>query len=198
MLDQLGVHLAYSHAETGPLPNWLDQRIIFLHRDPRDVLVSTWFELRFRADQSEIDFADLFGCPRHGLEAIVDFNLLWAAEVSEARGSLALSYETMMADPAATLERTLVWLGVERCDEAIRRAVEAGRFERMRELETSGQGARLYGAALAPFDSARPDSFKTRRGGSGSWREHFSAEQVVMAERILAERDYWVRMSAEL
>ena len=66
----------------------------------------------------------------------------------------------------------------------------------MRALEASGEGARRYGFALAPADPARPESFKTRRGGSGGWREHFTAEQALLAERILAERDYSERMAA--
>lgn len=196
MLDQLGIHLAYTHFEDGPPPDWTRNRIILLHRDPRDVLVSKWFAVQFRADQRDIGLGELLEHPDRGLAAIADFNLRWAERIGEARGALILSYETMLADPAATLRRVLAWLGDERSDEAIGRAVEAGRIDRMRALEASGEGARRYGLALAPGDPARPESFKTRRGGSGGWREHFTPEQALLAERLLAERNYAERMAA--
>ena len=194
MLDDLGVHLAYTHFATRIPPDWADKRIVFLHRDPRDVLVSRWFAKRFRGDEGEIALADLLHDADKGLAAIVEFNLLWAERVRQTQG-IVMSYEVLLADPRGGLQRLLGWLGVERSDEAIRRAVEAGRFDRMREVEASGRGARLYGFALAPADPPRPETFKTRRGGSGGWREHFSEAQAGFAEDLLAERNYFARMA---
>lgn len=197
MLDQLGIHLAYSHFEEGIPPDWTGLRIILLHRDPRDVLVSKWFASRFRTGGGpDTSLAELLEDPDRGLTAIADFNLHWAERIGEAKGALILSYEAMLADPAAVLRRVLGWLGVERSDDKIARSVEASTIERMREMEASGEGARRYGFALAPGDPARPESFKTRRGGSGGWREHFTPEQALLAERLLAERDYEARMAA--
>lgn len=196
MLDQLGIHLAYTHAQDGPPPNWTSQRIIFLHRDPRDVLISTWFARNYRTEGAEIGLGELLESPDRGLGAIADFNLQWAERATDARSALVLNYEAMFADPAASLKRIADWLGVRRSDEEIRRAVEAGRFDRMRDVEASGQGARLYGAALAPGDPNLPESFKTRRGGSGGWREHFTEEQAAYAEQLLTRRGYFERMTA--
>ena len=196
MLDRLDVHLAFTHFADGSPPEWTSRRIIFLHRDPRDVLVSTWFAWRFRTARGEIGLRELLEHPDHGLAAIADFNLRWAEKVAKARGALILSYEQMLADPAGTLQAILAWLGIDRTGDAIREAVEAGGIDRMRALEASGEGARLYGAALAPGDAARSESFKIRRGGSGGWRQHFTEEQSAWAERLLVERDYAGRMAA--
>jgi hypothetical protein len=196
MLDNLGTHLAYTHFETGVPPDWADQRIMFLHRDPRDVLVSRWFARRFRTNLGEIALADLLHDADDGLAAIAEFNLLWAERVRQRKG-VVVSYEALLADAGDGLQRLLGWLGVERSDEAIRRAVEAGHFDRMREVEASGRGARLYGFALAPGDPRRPETFKTRRGGSGAWREHFSEAQARFADDLLAERNYFARMGSD-
>ena len=71
-----------------------------------------------------------------------------------------------------------------------------GRFERMRALEVSGAGERLYGWALSPGLSGGPEALKTRRGGSGGWREHFSPDETEFAAGLLAERTYFTRMTA--
>jgi hypothetical protein len=195
MLDRLDVHLAFTHFEEGSPTDWTRQRIILLHRDPRDVLVSSWFEWRFRTGRGEIGFDELLEHPVHGLAAIADFNLHWSERVAEARG-LILSYEHLAADPAGTLKRTLAWLDIERTDEVIREAIQAGCFDRMRDLEASGEGARLYGAALAPGNPANAESFKTRRGIAGGWHDHFTEEQSTWANRLLVQRNYASRIAA--
>ena len=50
MLDQLGIHLEYSHQrETAPFPQaWRRKRLILLHRDPRDATLSHWFAVTRR------------------------------------------------------------------------------------------------------------------------------------------------------
>ncbi|HEV2816174.1 MAG TPA: sulfotransferase domain-containing protein [Allosphingosinicella sp.] len=201
MLDQLGIHLEYTHQrESEPLPaGWERKRIILLHRDPRDTTVSHWFAVTRRGGGYRGSLSDFLRDPERGLERAMRFNLSWKDRLGRrgAADGLALSYEALHADTAGELGRAVAFLGGPVvAEEALRRAVAAGRFEAMHALEASGRGARLYGDVLAPGDPADPDSFKTREGRVGGWRAHFSAADAAFAEALLERHDYVRRMRA--
>ena len=195
MLDGLGIHIQYTHVG-GRLerPGDLNGRLIHLHRDPRDAVASAWFHHRQRRGDYPGEFSDFLRDPQFGLERRVRFNLFWAGHVTEC-GGLVTSYERLQADTLAELGRIVQFItGNVVGDAELGRAVAAGSFSRMRALEASGEGARLYGAALAPGDPGDLDSYKTRQGRIGTWRAHFSPADTAFAERLLQDHGYFERM----
>jgi len=201
MLDQLGIHLEYSHQrETAPLPGgWERKRILLLHRDPRDTTVSHWFAATRRGGGYRGPLSEFLRDPEAGLERAMRFNLSWKERLDRggAGNGLVLSYEALHADTAGELARAAAFVRGEAVpEEALRRAVAAGRFEAMHALEASGRGARLYGDVLAPGDPADPDSFKTREGRVGGWRSHFGPADAAFAEALLERHDYVRRMAS--
>ncbi|MEA3031810.1 MAG: hypothetical protein QOG13_3135 [Sphingomonadales bacterium] len=196
MLDQLGIHLTYSHQRPArPLPAaWEGKKIIFLHRDPRDTAVSHWFALAKRGPGYAGSLADLVRDPEIGLAEVVRFNLFWREQAGRHEGPV-LSYETLHADTLGELGRAVAFArGHCGPESALHEAVAAGRFDNMRAIETSGRGARLYGDALEPGDPADPDSYKTREGRVGGWRRHFTAADAAFADDLLGGCDYFRRM----
>jgi hypothetical protein len=197
MLDELGIHLDYTHQrEADPLPRgWENKRIVFLHRDPRDASVSQYFAVTRRGWGYRGSLPELLRDPELGLERAMRFNLFWKERLDRAGGGLILTYEGLHADAAGEIARVLDFLGGPPVTEAaVARAVAAGGFEAMRALERSGRGARLYGDALTPGDPADPDSFKTREGRVGGWRNHFSEADTAFADALLERHDYVRRM----
>jgi len=197
MLDHLGIHLEYTHQrECAPLPRgWDRKRILLVHRDPRDTTVSHWFAASRRGGGYRGSLSDFLRDPESGLDRAMRFNLFWKERLDRAGNGLLLSYEALHADTGRELQRAVAFVRGEAVpEEALRRAVAAGRFENMRALEASGLGERLYGDALAPGDPADPDSFKTREGRIGGWRRHFSPADADFAEALLERHDYLRRM----
>jgi hypothetical protein len=87
-----------------------------------------------------------------------------------------MRYEDMHADPYTHLRRAFDCVGVTGIsDETIREAVEFARFENMRELELAGTGNRKM---LTPGSPDDPESFKTRRGVVGGYRDYLSDELI--------------------
>ena len=195
MLDHLGIYIQYTHVGGRlEVPRTLNGRLIHLHRDPRDTIVSAWYQHRKRRGDYSGTLAEFLRDPAMGLEARVGFNLFWAEHVSRS-GGLVTSYERLHADTAAELGRIVAFItGAAMSEARLVEAVAAGSFERMRALEASGEGARLYGPALAPGDPHDPDTYKTREGRIGAWRIHFSPADSAFAEALLNERDYFRRM----
>jgi hypothetical protein len=198
MLDRLGVYLPYSHPDDRvPLPGeWKGRAILFLHRDPRDTLISSWFAQRKRHGGGSEALGDFLRDPEHGLERIVLYNLFWG-EYAARSGGLVTSYEALQRDTAAELRRIVRFIrGAPPRETALAEAVKAGSFQEMRALEASGEGARLYGNALTPADYADFDSYKTRRGVVGDWRAHFGPDETARAGEILERHAYFRRMEA--
>lgn len=196
MLDQLGIHLIYTHQPpTLPLPSgWYRKKIIFLHRDPRDTTVSHWFALTKRGPGYRAPLPELLRDPVIGLAGVVRFNLFWS-ELLRRHDGLILSYEAFHADTLGELRRAVAFVrGRPTPESALREAVAAGRFDNMRAVEMSGRGARLYGNVLEPGDPADPESYKTREGRVGGWRRHFTRADAAFADDLLEGCDYFRRI----
>ena len=91
-------------------------------------------------------------------------------------------YEDLHADTAGTFAAVLDFVGVDTEPARIQAAVEAARFERLREKESAeGFWEHNMGRATAPF---------FRKGKTGSWREELTAEQ---ARRVVADHEAVMR-----
>lgn len=170
---------------------WATRPTLVVVRDPRDVVVSYYFQRTRRpfkgdahtpGDLSAFLRDELVGAPR-----IVTLMNAWEATAGRCGESARLSYESLHRDAVDALRRSLRFLlGIEAPDAALRLAATFGSFEHMRELEVSGrypQGKRLW--------TARPDdpaSYKTRSGRIGGFVEHLPPEDSAWLDRLIAER----------
>jgi hypothetical protein len=196
MLDHLGLHVQYTHA-FGRLevPKDLPPRLILLHRDPRDTVVSAWYQHCKRRRDYSADLSSFLRDPVLGIEQRILFNLFWA-EQAFSRGGCVTSYEALYADSYTELARVARFVGGCAPDPArIAAAVESGAFEQMRALEASGVGAALYGNALRPIDPSDPESYKTREGKVGSWMARFDLRDVAFADELIRRHEYFGRMA---
>ena len=208
MLDAAGVRLDYVHAGAehrdakllrelrGEPERWSRKRILFLYRDPRDTAVSGYFQAVHRLKTRYAgDFHAFLRDPRHGIEKIAGFNLMWLEAHATFPGFAAISYEMLHGDPAGGVARAIRFVTGATPDPAvIATAVDAGRFDAMRTVELalgSKRAARLGGG-----DPSNPESFKTRRGVVGGWHDYFDAADTAFAEEVLARTDYQARTAA--
>jgi hypothetical protein len=196
MLDNLGIHIQYTHVP-GKLekPRDLEARLIQLHRDPRDTLVSAWYHNRKRGKGHRAgELADFLRDPEFGFEQILRFNLFWAEQVTR-NGGCVTSYERLQQDTGAELNRIVRFIKGHALDDAtIAQAIAAGSFARMRDLEASGEGAKLYGFTLMPGDPDDPESYKTRQGKIGAWQAHFTETEAAFAGELLDKHGYFERL----
>lgn len=96
-----------------------------------------------------------------------------------------MRYEDLHRDSHAELARVLEFLGVRGVsDESLRHAVAFAGFDHLHSLERSGA---LDSRRLRPADHDDPESFKTRVGKVGGYREHLSTEDLRFVSAQLRE-----------
>jgi hypothetical protein len=167
-----------------------DRARVFLVRDPRDTVVSYYFQQvkRRGGDWGDVPekLADFARHPFYGVERIVALlNASRHAFESGLGPALIVSYEALHADPANTLGRVLRFLGAAALPpDALARAVEFARFDNMRKLEARGG----LGSRLRPADPNDAESFKTRKGVVGGYTSYFDADDVAWIDQRIRER----------
>jgi len=165
-----------------------NKKVIFLVRDPRDVIVSSYFEMMKRSElfgenpheeRKAVFQGSLseFICMRQGgFDTILEYYNIWARNRGVPRGFLLVRYEDMKEDPRRELRRVLGFVDLSVIpDEIINQAVEYASFENMRKMEAEG---RFHSGILKPADQADRESYKTRRGRVRGYLEYLSEQEV--------------------
>lgn len=210
MLDKMGLPMHYTHAgsEYTRSLHFRELRVdgvglkgaamLFLHRDPRDTVVSGYFQKTLRIGSGcELPMSEFIRDPHLGLEKVILFNLAWLEHAARTPGFHTIGYEELRADPVGGLSLVAACLrpGAPVDRGAIERIVEESSFQRMREQEKSGQLAKQYGSILTPAAAENPDSFKVRRGKIGGYVDYFTPEDIRWCDEVLARHDYFRRVA---
>jgi hypothetical protein len=192
--------------ETGELRNRLrrykNSKIIFLVRDPRDVVVSHYFQETRRPKKDPHDFfkgsiSEFVRDPVKGVDAILTFCNLWASQRQIPQDFLLVRYEDLQRDTTGQLRRILEFLQIKDITEIeLEEAVSFGVFENMRKLEQEGT---LRSKRLRPGDVHDPESYKTRRGIAGGFYDYLSQEDIIyLNDKLRRELDPFFGYSFEL
>lgn len=152
-----------------------NKTVIFLARDPRDVLVSLHFQMSKRESAKVPSMSDFLHAKAGGAETLIHYYNLWAEQRHLPRRFLPVRYEDLRADTPATLRHVISGLGIPASDEVIAEAVEFAAFDRMREMEQQGA---LRSHRLSPGDPGDEESFKTRRGQVGGFTDYLSPDDI--------------------
>ena len=155
-------------------------RVIYIVRDPRDVVVSQYHyhrKLRKIEDDYPIErFVTRFlageTCP-HGSWGQNVATWLYTSEGNPR--FLLLRYEDLIADAARELRKVVDFLALSATPEQIAQAVERSSADRMRQLEKGPVQHSL-------FKGTRNDLSFVRAAGSGGWRKDLPAPQVARIE----------------
>jgi glycosyltransferase involved in cell wall biosynthesis len=166
------------------------EAVTLLVRDPRDIVVSWYFERTRRYEKlwgkRADDSADLSAFIRseYGIALVLRWMQDWGEQLDVPARVKWFRYEDFRTDPLHVARSVLEWLEVGNVDEgALSTAIAASSFDAMRALEASGaSGSRR----LTPGDPNDPESFKLRRGVVGGYRDYLQEQDIAYIEERMA------------
>jgi len=174
------------------------KRVVFLVRDPRDVVVSYYFQYTKRGAKEEGKgtftgtLSDFVRQEIGGIKSTVGFFNIWAGNREKPAHFMALRYEDLRANPDKEFKRLLDFLGMPDLGRAaLDDALEYSSFENMQRLERSGAvKSRQLAPPLHRDGDDDPEGFKVRRGIVGGYKDYLSADdQRFLDEYINANLD---------
>lgn len=148
-------------------------RVIFLARDPRDILVSNFHQVTKRA-KNPFKFASKSEFIQHnvyGFNRIIHFFNLWFANKNKPKKFLLIKYENLL-DGTRDLKQMIEFLDIEISDEIIERIYNESSAEKMRKKELKNQ--------LEGFSNFGKDAnqLKVRKAKKGSYLTELLAEDI--------------------
>ncbi|TIL76315.1 MAG: sulfotransferase domain-containing protein [Mesorhizobium sp.] len=206
MLDDLGVEVKYIHDGTDHKllrpksslkenkSRYKKRRTIILVRDPRDTVVSGYFQVQKRHMLPVGSFSDFIRSDNHGIEKIIRFNLNWLAAMPRMRAIRYLQYEDLHRNTAGVLRAVLGFLNLQAEDRRLVEVANNRTFDKMKASESTGDLADRYGKILLPRDVNDPESFKVRKGKIGGYGEYLSEDDVAYCDEQLARFEYWEKL----
>jgi len=164
-------------------------RVIYIVRDPRDVVVSQYHFQRKRklvTDEFPVEkYVDRF------ISGQTSFYGSWGEHVASwlatrhgQPGFLLLRYEDMVSDTPRELAKVAAFLKLDASPEVIARAVERSSADQMRQLEKS------QAQQFSSTRNTRQDIAFVRAAKAGGWRESLPAPCI---RQIEAAWGHWIQ-----
>lgn len=167
------------------------RRVILLIRDPRDVIVSLYFQVTRRWQVlGRMPLHEFVWSSLGSFQTFIRYYNLWAEHRGVPAELLMLRYEDMQADPAGKLRTLLDFIGVSDVSDAlITESVEFNRIEALRKREVAGT---YQSRRLRPGIKGDSESFKARKGKIGGFVDYLKPEDIERMTQVMRdELDPW-------
>lgn len=166
-----------------------NKKVIFLIRDPRDVIVSYYFQYTKRGSRERANdnfdgtMKEFLRHDTGSIDSLLHFYNIWAKNRVVPENFLIVRYEDLMDNTVYFLQRVLDFLKIPAKLETIQEAVEYCKFDNMKRMETSGE----FGNRLTPGNKDDVESFKVRKGKVGNYVEYLDSEDIEYINKKINE-----------
>ena len=163
----------YSHA-----------KVVFLYRDPRDILVSQYHHIVNRTGYKTFHKDYVIENKNVGLMKIINFMNKWLKFSDENTDSVCrMSYEALRKDTEAELARLFEFWDISVSSENIKQAIANCTLDKMRQKEKENADSPW----MVTKKSAGSNAFHSRKGMIGEYLEFFSEDQVSLINQKIGE-----------
>ena len=172
----------YRDLETN-LARYNAKKVLLMIRDPRDIVVSCYFNETRRKSAYNGSISDFIRSDHYGIRKIVTFYNIWHANRHIPEVLLPIRYEDLHVDPGKNLRLALSLIDPQDyTDEIIHRAVEYGSFKNMRRKE---QEEHIASRKLQPGDYVDEESYKVRRGKVGGYVDYLDNNDLKYVNSVI-------------
>ena len=164
---------------------YASKQVIFIVRDIKDTLVSSYFQATKRTNKFKGSIAEFVRSETFGVKKIITFYNIWHANQNVPRDFLLLHYEDMHHSPAEALVNTLCFIGVKQIEDPIvQEAVAFASFNNMKKMEAGGY---FNDPKMRPGDAGDEESYKVRKGVVGGYTDYLSADDIRYIDQVIEE-----------
>ncbi len=176
-----------------------NKKIIFLVRDPRDVVVSLYYQFLKRRDLIEkMEISDFIKREEGSLKSIIKFYNVWWENKHVPEDFLKIRYENLHTEIYEEnrfdeLKKALRFIGFDDIDdELVEYVSEYAAFDNMRKMEEEEEfeSDKSDKNRLSPADKEDEQSYKTRKGKVGGYRDDCDEEDMKYMDELIEKRLY--------
>ncbi len=173
-----------------------DSKVILLVRDPRDVLTSLYFQRKYREHlhksttaitiPNETSVGDFLKLRQGGLETIIEYYNIWDQNKNIVERFMLLRYEDLHENTFEQLQRVFHFLDIQGIpNELVHAKIEYCSFDNMQAMERLNN---MNSFRLRPGNLENEESFKTRKGKVGGYKEYFDEVQIHYMNQMIANK----------
>ncbi len=152
------------------------KKVVFLIRDPRDVLVSSYFHKLKRDKSFSGTIKEYVNQDVGGYKTIIQYYNIWFDYIRTHQNVFVIKYRELHSNPLRVLSDLLNFLNIKDVtNEVINDAVEFASFNNMRKMEESGSigSFRMKAGKIGDIES-----YKTRRGVVGGYVDYLDENDL--------------------
>jgi hypothetical protein len=167
-----------------------NKKMILLVRDPRDTVVSFYFQIKKRQKAYQDSLSSFIKDEHLGIKSIIKYLNCWQENKHKPADFMLVKYEDLHQDIFYQIKRILKFIGLNEIEEElIHKAIEFASFQNMKKLERSDF---FKTSILRPSDKDDPESYKVRRGKIGGYKDYLNKKDLEYVQKQMQElSDYY-------
>ncbi len=152
------------------------KKVIFLVRDPRDVIISYYYYIIRRGNKKHNSLSSFIRDPIYGIDSVIAYMNYWHSHRHFMPDFLLVRYEDLHHNTACELRKILEFIGLFNIsDKVINDAVEYASFQNMRRMSTREFA---HEKKLAPANPLDQESYKVRIGKVGGYIDEMDSHDI--------------------
>lgn len=161
------------------------KKIVFLVRQPHDVMVSHYFQVKNRRQRFNGSISEFIRDEKLGVKKLLNFNKIWYENQHNVEDFLLIRYEDLHKDAISCLSNLLQFVSAKDVPiPVVEKAVEFCRFENMKKKEASNE---FNDKRLSAANPENENSYKVRRGKVGGYVDYLSQEDIEYIDANMAD-----------
>ena len=164
------------------------EHVILLSCDIKDTMVSAYFQATKRSSAFEGTMSKFVETEQFGVSKLLVFYNTWLRTRKEITSFLFIRYEDLRRDPEETLIKVLTFIGEVDVDEhLLKQSIEYCSLNNFRKLEADG---RFNIHRLRAKDLEDVESYKTRKGRVGGYKDYLSEEDQTCIDKAIESSQF--------
>ena len=161
---------------------YASKTVVLLVRDPRDVVVSSWYHQKYRDRVYKGSLSEFVRDEVVGIRKIIRFLNIWIESRDIPEDFMLLQYERLHDDAAHWLRALLDFVRIPADGTLVSEAAERSSFREMQGMEVSGSLSEPW---LAVGENSAEKARKIRQGSVGGYKSELSDEDIAFVNEII-------------